>query len=90
MARLSRFESSGITLVTVTRYTGYDSSHWNDSSSYRLISKSIQGIYYGDSSQVKFFRISTRVKAQNMRLESTRVRVTDLTRLGVTVASVKN
>ena len=63
--------------------TGYVSSHWNDSSSYRLNSKSIQGIYYGDSSQVKFFWISTRVKAQKMRLESTRVRVTDFTKLGV-------
>ena len=30
-----------------------------------------------------FFRISTRVKVQKMRLESTRVRVTDLTKLGV-------
>ena len=65
------------------RVTGYDSSHWNDSSSYRLNSKSLQGIYYGDASQVKFFRISTRVKAQKMRLKSTRVRVTDLTKLGV-------
>ena len=37
-----------------------------------------------------FFRILTGVKAQKMRLESTTVRVTDLTKLGVTVASVKN
>ena len=56
MARLSRFESSGMSLVTVTRVTGYDSSQWNDSSSYRLNSKSIQGIYYGDSSQVNFLK----------------------------------
>ena len=83
MARLSRFESWVMTLVTVTRVTGYNSSHWNDSSSYRLNSKSVQGIYYRDSCQVKFLRISTRVRAQKMRLESTRVRVTDLTKLGV-------
>ena len=58
-------------IVTVTRVNGYDSSNWNHSSSYRLNSKSNQGIYYGDSSQVNFFLISTRTKAQKMRLEST-------------------
>ena len=60
-----RFESSGMTLrlVTVTRVTGYDLSHSNYSSSYRLNSKSIQSTYFGDSNEVKFSRISTRVKA---------------------------
>ena len=43
-------------IVTVTRVTGYDSSHWNDSSSYRLDSKSIQGIYYGDSMSSQVFK----------------------------------
>ena len=72
--------------VVPIRIIGHDSSHRD--SSYRILleslnSKSFQGICYGDASQVKFFRISTRVKAQKMRLESTRVRVTDLTKLGV-------
>ena len=85
MARLSRFESSSHdSIVTVTRVTEYDLSHWNDSSSYRLNSKSIQVTYYGDSmSSQDLYESRVKSRAQKMRLESTIVRVTDLTKLGV-------
>ena len=58
-------------IVTVTRVNGYDSSNWNHSSSYRLNSKSNQGIYYGDSSQVYFFL--SRLEPRHRKCDSSRL-----------------